>query len=269
MRWFNKLGLVSTLTLSVASAQTLGPPGGGGGSGATPGGTSGQIQTNNGAGGFGALAVPLPAASGGTGEAGTVTGALKGNGTSAVTQAACADLSNAATSCATDATNATNISTGTLAAARGGAGTVNGVLSGNGSGVVSQGATTGLSDTTPDTAWTPTDNSGASLTLTGSARYTKIGKMVTAIFRMSYPTTASANQISIAGLPVAASANYPGGNTIAGSCYIIGGATNVLLAPIILASGTTLSFINNIAVVPTNVTLSTLTLTCALTYISV
>jgi hypothetical protein len=36
-------------------------------SGGSPGGSSGQIQTNNGAGGFGALAVPLPIASGGTG----------------------------------------------------------------------------------------------------------------------------------------------------------------------------------------------------------
>lgn len=36
-------------------------------SGGSPGGSSGQIQTNNGSGGFAALAVPLPASSGGTG----------------------------------------------------------------------------------------------------------------------------------------------------------------------------------------------------------
>ena len=41
-------------------------PPGGGTLGGTPGGTSGQIQTNNGSGGFGALAVPLPVGSGGT-----------------------------------------------------------------------------------------------------------------------------------------------------------------------------------------------------------
>ena len=52
------------------------------------------------------------------GGAGTVTGALKGNGSGTVSQAACADLSNAAASCSTDATNATNISSGTLPAAR-------------------------------------------------------------------------------------------------------------------------------------------------------
>lgn len=49
----------------------------------------------------------VPAAKGG---AGTITGALKGNGAGTVTQAACADLSNAAASCSTDATVASNIS---------------------------------------------------------------------------------------------------------------------------------------------------------------
>lgn len=54
------------------------------------------------------------------GGAGSITGALRGNGSGVVTQATCADLSGVAASCSTDATNATNISTGTLAVARGG-----------------------------------------------------------------------------------------------------------------------------------------------------
>lgn len=64
------------------------------------------------------------------GGAGTITGALKGNGAGVVTQAACADLSNGVTSCSTDTTNASNISSGTLAAAR--EGQIDLTVSGNG-----------------------------------------------------------------------------------------------------------------------------------------
>lgn len=52
------------------------------------------------------------------GGAGTITGALKGSGAGVVSQAACADLSNGTASCSTDTTNASNIASGTLGAAR-------------------------------------------------------------------------------------------------------------------------------------------------------
>lgn len=52
---------------------------------------------------------------------GSINGALKANGSGTVSQAACGDLSNAAASCSTDATNAANISSGALAVARLGA----------------------------------------------------------------------------------------------------------------------------------------------------
>ena len=52
------------------------------------------------------------------GGAGAITGALKANGSGTVSQAACADLSNAAASCSTDATNAANIGSGTLPTGR-------------------------------------------------------------------------------------------------------------------------------------------------------
>lgn len=52
------------------------------------------------------------------GGAGTINGALKGNGSGITSQAACADLSNGAASCSTDTTNASNIGSGTLNTAR-------------------------------------------------------------------------------------------------------------------------------------------------------
>jgi hypothetical protein len=52
--------------------------------------------------------------------------------------------------------------------------------------------------------WTPIDGSAAGLTFTvlaNSAKYTKVGRMVTATFALSYPVTAAAGQAAIGGLP--------------------------------------------------------------------
>jgi len=74
---------------------------------------AGYFLFNN-AGTLGGVAV-IPSTAGG---AGSITGALKGNGSGVVSQAACADLSNGTASCSTDTTNASNISSGTLPAGR-------------------------------------------------------------------------------------------------------------------------------------------------------
>lgn len=50
--------------------------------------------------------------------------------------------------------------------------------------------------------WTPTDTSGAGLTLTSSASWSQIGNMVFAYAVVTYPTTANAANAQIGGLPV-------------------------------------------------------------------
>jgi hypothetical protein len=53
-------------------------------------------------------------------------------------------------------------------------------------------------------AWTPTDGSGAGLSFTGTSGncfYTKVGNLVTCVFALVYPSTASALAAKIAGLP--------------------------------------------------------------------
>lgn len=52
--------------------------------------------------------------------------------------------------------------------------------------------------------WTPTDGSGVGLTFTGTNNncfYTKVGNVVTCVFALVYPSTASAFAAVIAGLP--------------------------------------------------------------------
>jgi hypothetical protein len=65
--------------------------------------------------------------------------------------------------------------------------------------------------------WTPTDASGAGLSLTNqvTASYTKIGRVVTIRFAILFPTTASVATVAIGGAPfAAANSSYPYGMSI-------------------------------------------------------
>ena len=82
--------------------------------------------------------------------------------------------------------------------------------------------------------WVPTDASGASLAITGSAfRYTKIGRAVTIQGTITYPTTADTTAGRIGGIPFAFSDICPmsisyigaGGSTVS---YFIGFGSNEL-----------------------------------------
>ena len=63
--------------------------------------------------------------------------------------------------------------------------------------------------------WTPTDGSGAGLVLTvANASYTRIGRLVTASFAITFPVTASAAAIRFGGLPFTSKAFGTSMNTV-------------------------------------------------------
>ena len=66
----------------------------------------------------------------------------------------------------------------------------------------SSGMTSELLNDYEEGTWTPTDASGAGLSFSNlDAYYTKIGRMVYAYCRITYPATANANTATIGGLP--------------------------------------------------------------------
>lgn len=237
------------------------------GGSATPGGTSGQIQYNN-AGAFGGFtmsgdatvntgtgAITLATVNSNTGPFGsatqcvTVTNNAKGL-TTAVSATTCTPAIGSVTGLGTGVATALGLATNTSG----------GMLTGT------TATTANLGDTVTDTAWTPTDASGAGLTFTAvTARYTKIGKSVTATFRVTYPSTANASPASVGGFPVALSSNFTAASPVAvGSCFYNSG----LLTMRMQAGSTQGDFFQTSGTAIPNSGLSGLTLSCVAHYVS-
>jgi hypothetical protein len=101
--------------------------------------------------------------------------------------------------------------------------------------------------------WTPADASGASLTFTSvTARFVRIGKQVSITATLTYPTTASASQAKISGLPYAPAVS---GQLLLASP---GNSSNAPGQGLIAASSTTIDFVSQNNLVKTNALLSTL-----------
>jgi hypothetical protein len=104
--------------------------------------------------------------------------------------------------------------------------------------------------------WTPTDASGASLSLTATGLYTKIGDTVHAWASVAYPVTASASGASVGGLPFTIVNN----NTIRGGGTV--GYTNTADVSNMLgvANDTRVALYNNVGTQTTNVQMSSKTI---------
>jgi len=79
--------------------------------------------------------------------------------------------------------------------------------------------------------WTPTDASGAGLTLTvNGAQYVKIGRMVYGWLWITYPSTANGNYAEVGGLPFAvAGGNTNGGAFVGYTTYATAGFSGYLI----------------------------------------
>ena len=79
--------------------------------------------------------------------------------------------------------------------------------------------------------WTPTDASGAGLTLTvNGAQYVKIGRMVYGWLWITYPSTANGNEAEVGGLPFAvAGGNTNGGAFVGYTTYATAGFSGYLI----------------------------------------
>lgn len=69
--------------------------------------------------------------------------------------------------------------------------------------------------------WTPSDNSGAGLTftITGTSKYTRIGRQVTAVADITYPTTSNTSLTYVTGFPFITGATPNGAGSVGYTDY--------------------------------------------------
>jgi hypothetical protein len=100
--------------------------------------------------------------------------------------------------------------------------------------------------------WTPSDGSGAGLSLTvANATYTRIGRLVTANFAITYPATASASTSRLGGLPFTSSSAGFSFPMVVSTCQ-----TGICKSGLVDTSATTFLLLDTTATALTNVQMS-------------
>jgi hypothetical protein len=108
--------------------------------------------------------------------------------------------------------------------------------------------------------WTPTDASGASLTFTNNgSSYTKVGRLVTVNFEITFPSTANGSNVAIS-LPFTPASANRGGMPVFSN---LAGELNLYIA-----GGGSINFVlyNDTGSPVTNVTMSTKYIICSFSY---
>jgi hypothetical protein len=112
--------------------------------------------------------------------------------------------------------------------------------------------------------WTPVDGSGAGLTYSSATGYyTKIGRVVTVVFNVVYPSTVDASAARIGGLPFTA-ANTANG--LSNGCFNINTSTQVSQPSIIANDTKFAALVTNAGISSTNANLSLATMQGGLMY---
>jgi hypothetical protein len=102
--------------------------------------------------------------------------------------------------------------------------------------------------------WTPTDDSGAGLTLTApTGRFTRIGRMVFAEFSVVYPTTASGVGAAIGGLPFTPLNLI---STTRGGGFLMGTTAGLSFISILVTASSNIQFMDGSFAAYTNANLS-------------
>jgi len=208
-------------------------------------------------------------------NAATSGNVLRGNGTNFISaQLAATDLTgilpvaNGGTNCSSASGTCLDNITGFASAGiivRTGAGTYTatnptGAVKDNGSGTLTQAASTDLSDTTAATTWVPTDASGASLSFTnGGSNWSKSNKTCVGNFHITFPSTANGATAQI-NLPCT---NANNGAQAIGSCQTSAAGSNGFLSFSAAANSSVGAFAQTTGLVqPTNANLSTAVVEC-------